>query len=93
MRYGYDMNNPIEREMYIEKHKRELQRAADNTKTPQEKYNEIIKEQQKEFEYFRNREKMEIELEKELEKQAAEKLPDILEKQITELLKGFEMFK
>lgn len=44
MRYGYDMNNPIEREMYIEKHKRELQRAADNTKTPQEKYNEFIKE-------------------------------------------------
>lgn len=93
MRYGYDMNNPIERQMYIDKHKRDLQRQFDDTKTPQEKYNEIIKEQQKEFEYFRNREKMEIELEKELEKQAAEKLPDILEKQITELLKGFEMFK
>ena len=93
MRYGYDMNNPIERQMYIDKHKRDLQRQFDNTKTPQEKYNEIIKEQQKEFEYFRNREKMEIELEKELEKQAAEKLPDILEKQLAELLKGFEMFK
>lgn len=93
MRYGYDMNNPIERQMYIDKHKRDLQRQFDDTKTPQEKYNEIIKEQQKEFEYFRNREKMEIELEKELEKQAAEKLPDILEKQIAELLKGFEMFK
>lgn len=93
MRYGYDMKNPIERQMYIDKHKRDLQRQFDDTKTPQEKYNEIIKEQQKEFEYFRNREKMEIELEKELEKQAAEKLPDILEKQIAELLKGFEMFK
>lgn len=93
MRYGYNMNNPIERQMYIDKHKRDLQRQFDDTKTSQEKYNEIIKEQQKEFEYFRNREKMEIELEKELEKQAAEKLPDILEKQIAELLKGFEMFK
>lgn len=93
MRYGYDMKNPIERQIYIDKHKRDLQRQFDDTKTPQEKYNEIIKEQQKEFEYFRNREKMEIELEKELEKQAAEKLPDILEKQIAELLKGFEMFK
>ena len=93
MRYGYDMNNPIERQMYIDEHKRDIQRQFDDTKTPQEKYNEIIKEQQKEFEYFRNREKMEIELEKELEKQAAEKLPDILEKQIAELLKGFEMFK
>ena len=93
MRYGYDMKNPIERQMYIDKHKRDLQRQFDDTKTPQEKYNEIIKEQQKEFEYFRIREKMEIELEKELEKQAAEKLPDILEKQIAELLKGFEMFK
>lgn len=89
MRYGYDMNNPIERQMYIDKHKRDLQRQFDDTKTPQEKYNEIIKEKQKEFEYFRNREEME----KELEKQAAEKLPDILEKQIAELLKGFEMFK
>ena len=93
MRYGYDMKNPIERKMYNDKHKRDLQSQFDDTKTPQEKYQEIIKEQKKEFEYFRNREKMEIELEKELEKQAAEKLPDILEKQIAELLKGFEIFK
>jgi hypothetical protein len=44
MRFGYDMKNPIEREMYIEKHKRELQRAFDKDKTPQEKYIEFIKE-------------------------------------------------
>lgn len=93
MRYGYDMNNPIERQMYIDKHKRDLQRQFDNSKTPQEKYIDFIKEQQKEFDYFYNREKMEKELEKDLEKQAEEKLPEILENTLADLLKGFEMFK
>ena len=26
MRYGYDLNNPLEREMYFKKHERDLQR-------------------------------------------------------------------
>ena len=72
MRYGYDMQNPIEREMYIEKHKRELQRAADQTKTPQEKYAEFIREQQAEFDYFYKRDLREraeaAEAEKQIEK-------------------------
>lgn len=33
MRYGYDFNNPIERQMYLDKKKREFERANDNTKT------------------------------------------------------------
>ena len=94
MRYGYDMNNPIEREMYIEKHKRELQRAADNTKTPQEKYNEFIKEQQAEFEYFRKRDLREraeaAEAEKQIQEQIEEKLPQMIDKVLDNLLKDFK---
>jgi hypothetical protein len=35
MQYGYDLHNPIERQMYFEKHQREIDRANDNTKTTQ----------------------------------------------------------
>lgn len=92
MKYGYNIKQPTERQMYIEKHKRDLQRSFSN-KTPQENYNDIMAEKKKEFDYFYNREKIEVELENELKKQASEKLPEILEKQLEELLNGFELFK
>ena len=80
--------------MYFDKHKRELQRAADQTKTPQEKYIDFIKEQQAEFDYFYNRDKMEreaaAEAEKEIEKQIEERLPQVVEKVLDDLLKGFK---
>lgn len=94
MRYGYEMKNPIEREMYIEKYKRQLQRAADNTKTPQEKYNEFIKEQQAEFKYFRKRDSREIaeaaEAEKQIQEQIEQKLPQMIDKVLDNLLKDFK---
>ena len=94
MRYGYDMNNPIEREMYFEKHQREMQRAADNTKTIQEKYNEFIKEQQAEFEYFRKRDLREkaaaAEAEKQIQEQIEKQLPQILDNVLNDLLKDFK---
>lgn len=94
MRYGYDINNPIEREIYIQKHKRELQRAADNTKTPQQKYNEFIKEHQAEFEYFRKRDLREraeaAEAEKQIQERIEQKLPQTIQKVLDNLLKDFK---
>lgn len=63
MRYGYDLRNPKEMEMYVQKKQREYQRAFNTNLTPQEKYIEYIKEQQKEFEYFQERDRQEKELE------------------------------
>lgn len=63
MRYGYDLRNPKEMEMYVQKKQREYQRAFNPNLTPQEKYIEYIKEQQKEFDYFQERDRQEKELE------------------------------
>lgn len=85
MQFGYDFNDPIEREMYIEKKKKQFESVNDNTKTIQEKYIEYIKERQKETEYFFNREKIKEQLQEQIEKQ----LPDVLDKTLAEVLKGF----
>lgn len=81
MRYGYDFNNPKEREMYFEKRKREIRRQIDNVDI-NEGLKEIIEERQKEMEYFREREKEE----KELKKIKAEIPKEELEKAITKAL-------
>lgn len=94
MRYGYDMQNPIERQMYLDKKQRDFQRANDNTKTIQEKYIEIIKEQQAEFDYFYKRDLQEkaaaAEAEKQLQQEIEKQLPQMLEKALNDLLKDFK---
>lgn len=91
MRYGYDLKNPKERDMYLRKKQQEYQRANDTTKTEQEKFNEIIKERQAELEFFREREKQQKNIENDIEKQIEKDLPKIIETKLQELLKGFKM--
>lgn len=91
MRYGYDLKNPKERDMYLRKKQQEYQRANDTTKTEQEKFNEIIKERQAELEYFREREKQQKNIENDIEKQIEKELPKIIETKLQELLKGFKV--
>lgn len=64
MRYGYDLTNPTERQMYIEKKQREYKRFNDKSKTFEEKYIDLIKERQEELKFFRERDKAEREIEK-----------------------------
>lgn len=94
MRYGYDFNNPVELKMFLDKKQRDFERSNDNTKTIQEKYVDFVKEQQKEFEYFYNRDKMEkaaaAAAEKQIEEQIEKELPQLLEKALNDLLKDFK---
>ena len=68
MRYGYDLNNPKEREMYFEKRKREMKRQINNTDI-NKGFKEIIEENQKEIQYFRERENNEKELNKDVKEE------------------------
>lgn len=93
MRYGYDLKNPMDREMYLEMRKREFERVNNIDLTLSQAYAEYLKDNKKEMEYFKFRDKMEKEQEKEIEKQIEEQiekqLPDFIEKTIADLLKGF----
>lgn len=99
MRYGYDLHNPIEREMYFKKHERDLQRMLNKGEDINKNFRDIIKETQEEMEYFKQREKQEQEIEKRIqeeterriEKQIEKELPSIIERALDkELQKIFK---
>ena len=86
MRYGYDLNNPKEREMYFEKRKREMKRQINNTDINKGLI-EIIEENQKEIQYFRERENNEKELNKDVKEEIEDKLQEIIVKELKEIIK------
>ena len=59
MRYGYDINNPIEREMLLNRFERNFKRANNKDLTLQEGLVYVMKEHREEMEYFIQREKQE----------------------------------
>lgn len=73
MRYGYNLNNPKEREMYFQKRQRDLKRQI-NTGDINDGLWEIIKEHQNEIQYFREREREDFQLTPEQENQIAEEI-------------------
>lgn len=73
MKYGYDFNNPKEREMYFQKRQRDLKRQI-NTVDINDGLWEIIKEHQNEIQYFREREREDFQLTPEQEKQITEEI-------------------
>lgn len=95
MRYGYDLNNPIERNMFFEKHQRSLQRMFNSDKKTSLNFAEVIKEIQEELNYFKQREKQEQEIEKRIQEetnkrvqqQIEKELPNIIEKELSKLFK------
>lgn len=95
MRYGYDLNNPIERDMFFKKHQRNLQRMFNSDKKTSLNFAEVIKEIQEELNYFMQREKQEQEIEKRIqeetnkrvEQQIEKELPNIIEKELSKLFK------
>lgn len=92
MRYGYDLTNPTEKQMYLDKKEKQMKRAQDTTKTLKEKYVEFIKQEQQEYKYFYNRdlqEKEAAEAEKQIKEQIEKELPQLLEKTMSDLLKDF----
>ena len=80
MRYGYDLNNPLEREMYFKKHERDLQRMLNKGEDINKNFRDIIKETQEEIEYFKQREKQEQEEEKQIAEKIEKELPSIIER-------------
>ena len=86
MRYGYDLNNPKEREMYFEKRIREMKRQINNTDI-NKGFKEIIEENQKEIQYFRERENNEKELNEQVKEEIEDKLQEIIVKELTEIIK------
>ncbi len=92
MRYGYDLKNPMDREMYLKMKQREFERVNNKDLTLQQAYTEYLKDSFKERDYFILRDKMEQEQEKEMEKQLEEQiekqLPEFIEKTLADLLKG-----
>ena len=99
MRYGYDLNNPLEREKYFERFERNLKRANNKDLTLQEGLLQVMKEHKEEFEYFRQREeqekyireKVEKQMRKELEKEIEKEIENKVKKKLDEIVK--EMFK
>lgn len=73
MKYGYDFNNPKEREMYFQKRQRDLKRQI-NTVDINDGLWETIKEHQNEIQYFREREREDFQLTPEQEKQITEEI-------------------
>lgn len=73
MRYGYNLNNPKEREMYFQKRQRDLKRQI-NTVDINDGLWEIIREHQNEIQYFREREREDFQLTPEQENQIAEEI-------------------
>ena len=73
MRYGYNLNNPKEKEMYFQKRQRDLKRQI-NTVDINDGLWEIIKEHQNEIQYFREREREDFQLTPEQENQIAEEI-------------------
>ena len=59
MKFGYDLKNPKEKQMYIEKHKRNLKRSIE----PKVNINDIIIENKNDLKYF---------IERDNEKEASE---------------------
>ena len=60
MRYGYDLKNPMDREIYLKMRQREFERANNKDLTLQEAYTQYLKDNQIERDYFIQREKMAI---------------------------------
>lgn len=89
MRCAYDLSNPKERKMYMEKRKRDFERAMDTEKTIWEKQVEIMQERQKEIEFFMQSDREKAEMEKQLHEEIEKQLPKVVEKTLGELLKGF----
>ena len=73
MRYGYNLNNPKEKEMYFQKRQRDLKRQI-NTVDINDGLWEIIKEHQNEIQYFREREREDFQLTPEQENQIAKEI-------------------
>ena len=89
MKYEYDLNNPIEREMFLNKQKKQWERVNNKDLTLQQGFIEVMKEYQKDMEYFYNRDKMEKEIEQQVVKQLQEQLPEFVENTVEDLLKAF----
>lgn len=82
MRYGYDLHNPLEREMFFKRHENNLKRMLDKENSIGQNFRDIIKETQEEFEYFRQREKQEQEEEKQITEKIEKELPNIIEREL-----------
>ena len=99
MRYGYDINNPIEREMLLNRFEKNFKRANNKELTFEEGFMEVMKEHREEMEYFQQREKqekyirekVEKQIRKELEKEIEKQKENKVEKKLDEIVK--EMFK
>lgn len=78
IRYDYDLNNPIEREMFIEKQKKQWNRVNNKELSLQQGFIEVMKEQQKEMEYFQYRDRIEKELLKQVEEKTTEVIENVL---------------
>lgn len=79
MRAIYNLNIPEERKMYLEIKTNNYKRQIDDTKTIQEKYNDIIKERQIQFDFINNYlEQIENDFIKEVEQKTETAVNEIL---------------
>lgn len=94
MRYGYDLKNPRDREMYLKKRKREIERVNNKDLNLQQAYTEFLKDSFMERDYFIQRDKEEKEaaatIEKEIQEQIEKQLPQVLDDVLNDLLKDFK---
>ena len=94
MRYGYDLRDTRDREMYLKMKKRELERVNNKDLNLQQAYTEYLKDSFMERDYFIQREKEEqaaaAEMEKEIQEQIEKQLPQVLESALDSLLKDFK---
>lgn len=94
MRYGYDLRDTRDREMYLKMKKRELERVNNKELNLQQAYTEYLKDSFMERDYFIQREKEEqaaaAEMEKEIQEQIEKQLPQVLESALDSLLKDFK---
>ena len=86
MRYGYDLNNPIERDMYFKKKQRDLQRMFDKDKDINQSFAEVIRETQEELKYFQQREKQEQEIEKRIQEETEKRIQQQIEKELPKVI-------
>lgn len=87
MRYGYDLNDPLDRKMYLYKKQKEFERVNNKDLTLSQAYTEYLKESQLEMEYFKLREQQEQEFEKTKENFLKE-VEEETEKAVNDILKS-----
>lgn len=97
MKIGYNLKDQKERELFMQKYTerkaKEYRIANSEEQSAQQRYKEIVKERQEDYQYFINREIEKAEIEKQIVKQIEDNIPNEIEKSIQQIIGTIKVVK